>query len=526
MTVRRFLSDTRAGATAIAAVAMATVALGAVALVGDHMSLVGQRDVLKTAADAAAVAATLKLSELPASMTDDDVDGALQPVAERYVSVNVLGNLPEGVRARARDTLRVTVAADRALGTVEVVARADLGGTPIAKRFFGHAGPEDGIRQRAGVEAAMATTELVLALDATGSMMTQMSGGVSRLQVVRKAALDLVDVLAVNRDGGAAPLAVGLVPWHHIVQLGQETRRTWERRGWAVYPDEHHYPFPRRIAGQYGCSPTGRFPCTLPGETVTMPEKPAAWQGCVDQRSFDGADPPPALSAALPGDAPFNMRFYSPQVLYPLSNPVSYECSTADEGAQKYCYSGTPTQNNQYLLRRAQGQCRADDDLAIVPLTPDLSRIRSALRELSAPGGATYSTLGVVWGTRLLTSSWREVWGGERHPIDPTGGEEVRKVLVLLTDGQDNYWDRAAVADHRNRACTQAKAAGILVFAIAALNDDHPGHDRLAEELERCSSQADDPTGRYVFVNNATREDLADAFRWIGRQLLTLRRVH
>ena len=75
--------------------------VGGTALIVDHLWLVNQRDLLKSAADSAAVAATLALIELPASTSDDDVGAALPPIAERYVRFNLSGNL--STRAREND---------------------------------------------------------------------------------------------------------------------------------------------------------------------------------------------------------------------------------------------------------------------------------------------------------------------------------------------------------------------------------------------------------------------------------------
>ena len=77
-TLRRFLHETRAGATAIAAVAVTVMTVGASALIIDHVWLVDQRDVLKSAADAAAVAATLEM-ERELDRNPEISDGELHP---------------------------------------------------------------------------------------------------------------------------------------------------------------------------------------------------------------------------------------------------------------------------------------------------------------------------------------------------------------------------------------------------------------------------------------------------------------
>ena len=105
--------------------------------------------------------------------------------------------------------------------------------------------------------------------------------------------------------------------------------------------------------------------------------------------------------------------------------------------------------------------------------------------------------------------------------MDRTTG--VQKVLVLLTDGQDN--SRSDALRHRQAGCTAAKNAGIIVFTIAAMHPDDVGTS-FADELRTCSSETEDPDGTYVFVNNSTPERLREAFADIVRQMVQLRRTH
>ena len=134
-----FFRETRAGATAITAAAVTVMSLFGTALIVDHVWLVDQRDMLKSAADAAAVAATLKLQELPGSMSDEDVRAELQAVAERYIRFNLAENLTKQSRATMLETLAVSIDEDRALGTVGVSANADLGGTLLSRWFLSYA---------------------------------------------------------------------------------------------------------------------------------------------------------------------------------------------------------------------------------------------------------------------------------------------------------------------------------------------------------------------------------------------------
>ena len=125
-----FLRDTRAGATAIAAVAVTIMTIGGVALITDYLWLVDQRDTLKAASNSAAIAAALRMRRELAndsSITDDDLKAALRPVARRYVLLN-LGHFSADRYTRAVNTLVVEVLPDRGQGTVDVNAQADLGG--------------------------------------------------------------------------------------------------------------------------------------------------------------------------------------------------------------------------------------------------------------------------------------------------------------------------------------------------------------------------------------------------------------
>ena len=528
----RFLRDTRAGATAITAAAVVMMTVGGAALIVDHVWLVNQRDMLKSATDAAAVATTLGLLDLPASMADEDVENALQPVAERYVRFNVSGNIPSGARARLEETLDVSLDVDRAAGLVDVDARADLGGTLLSKWFLDYAGPPEGIAVDAGVGAAISATELVLAIDITGSMRYALNGDRvpnsspnSRISIVRTAALDLVDILASRED---ATIAVGLVPWNYRVRLGQSTRAEWARQGWALYPTSRTYPHPGRGPG------VDRYPPevqTLPAQS-RLPTGCRDWLGCVDMRSD-------RFSTALPADDPLVMNFFTAQTTYPESQYASYACqdytrteaqSRNPQWEEPLCYNIDRVPSGQRICGSGDIQTggpwrvHPQDNCggpAIMPLTSDLATVRTAIENLESTGSATYSSAGIAWAMRLLAPSWRPVWGHAEHPMEADG--EVQKIIVLLTDGEDNHFSNART--HRNQGCTAAKQQGILVFSIAAMS---PGNlsTRLEQDLEACSSQSDHPNGKFVFVNNATPDALREAFAEIGRQVMRLRRTH
>ncbi|MCY4440197.1 MAG: VWA domain-containing protein [Deltaproteobacteria bacterium] len=538
MTIFAFFRQARAAA-GIVGVFVTLMTLGGAALVTDHLWLTYHRDLLKNAADAAVMAATSRLQELPSSMSDDDVSSRLQPVAERYVRFNLAGNLSEKGRAQMDETLKVDLELNRRLGTVAVLASADMGGTLLSKRVLAYAGSKDGVAVKSGADSSVGATELVLAIDVTGSMSHDLQGEsvdgsdpTSRISIVREAAEDLIDILASHEN---STIAVGIVPWDYRVRLNRDARTRWEAEGWAVYPAARTYPHPTR-------TPPGRDKYLPERQSMParnrLPNACRAWAGCLDMRVVDSALRP-SFSTTLPSAEPFRMSFFTDQTTYPEDQYVSYACqaytraeSNGRGGEEPLCYDLDSAPTGQNLCEgndiQADGPWRVEpqDDCnlkqsEIMPLNSDLDAVRTAIRGLKAGGSATYSSVGIAWAIRLLAPSWRDVWGDPVHPMDQDSG--AQKVIVLLTDGEDNHLTDSQA--HRRQGCTAAKNEGIIIFTIAAMNADDVGTE-LSRGLRECSSAADDPDGTYVFVNNADPDALRKAFADIGRQIASLRRMY
>ena len=430
ISVRRFLRDTRAGAAAITAAAITVMALGGAALITDHLWLVDQRDTLKSATDSAAVAATLAMRRLLDSdhtLSDDDLKTRLEAVARRYIELN-FAHLPAERLARAKETLVITLAIDRASSRVQVAAEADLGGTLFARMMpllGGYAGPGT-MQANTTVECAATAIEVVLALDVTASMHANIDSSNRRLDAVIKAAKALVEELRSGCEESA--VAMGIVPWDKTVRVPNSG--TWRQKGWV----------------EQGPNRTGLVP--------------SDWAGCVEDREHD-ANPLDAnalsratsLSLDLPASSPF------PIFRYPDTRQLSVAPMAAGIRADFPNLAGTETDRNLEANLRAlrdndwgrQGRrgvggsnfnCTSTE---MLPLTASLDTVDTALDAIEKSevwGGGTMAHVGVTWGRRMLASSWRTVWGDEdsAHPIDPVG-REVTKALILLTDGANALGD-------------------------------------------------------------------------------------
>ena len=519
--VRRFMRATGGGATSIVSLAVAVITVGGTAVIVDHNWLVDQQDVLKNASDAAAIATTIEMERQRGTMSPDQLEAFVQDVAHTYALLN-LDYLSGDRLERARETLAVKVTPDLATSRVNVVFEADLGGTLLARHLpvTGHYGGPKSIGTFAAAELLLTPVELVLAIDISSSMSRKLDGTVaslpsqSRMEIVKSAAHTLVDILHPNPTDR---IAIGVVPWQGTVRLPASQARQWDWNDWAVYPQRRNYP------ATFVC----RNPrtCTNVSETQDLPySPPEPWQECVDEQRV-GSD---GIARYVPTeqwlDLPATLSFA--QSFYFASYGHTYECASRPypPGFRfQFCYQASG--------RPAQQHCPPDTP-PMLPLTSDITKIRDAIDGLLPIGALTYSSLGILWGQRMLTHTWRNVWGGAIHPVDPdvAANSGTRKVIVLLTDGEDNQCGKAdpecrysASGIARRDACAIARAQGTKIFVVAAFNNVKQS---VADSLRDCSSEVDDPDTRYTFLNTTDEASLRGAFEEIAEQLRVVRRLY
>ena len=527
----------------MAAVAVTVMTVGATALVTDQAWLVDQRDVLKTASDAVAVATTLELSrqlDLQPGISDADLAAILEPIAERYILLN-LTHMGADRYAHAEQSLVVQVTPNRIQRTVDVSAEAELGGTFMSRLLplMADSSVAERIRAESIVETFINPVEVVLAIDISDSMKKAVdsdsvprrgteSETPTRMAVVKMAAANLVAVLVPDDENR---IAIGVVPCANVVRLDEQTRDRWERNGWARYPTRRVYGVP------YRCKPNRTCPDPPPVTQDVAASPPEAWLGCLDEHRMGSLGTLASLPAAAellwpPARSAFAQNYFAAHYSY------AYECTATPPPDMQYqlCY-GPPANSKTWGKVTSQQPCdRAswDPPSPIQPLSTDRAVIEQAIGALEPVGSGTYSTLGVLWAQRLLQHSWKDVWEGTRHPVDPEDPDNagLRKAIVLLTDGDDNYCglqdpacDNRDVGIPSQDACDVAKESGSEIFVIAAMAPAYVPQE-LADRLRACSSQSDNPDGTYVFMDNATPEALLSAFAEIANQLRTVRRVY
>lgn len=325
--------------------------------------------------------------------------------------------------------------------------------------------------------------ELALVLDNTGSMYG------SKFDTMQLAAYDLIDIL-YGEEEEVENLWVSLVPYTATVNIGP-----W-RTSWLSSGD-------RAI--------------TSPGDFSTQ-----GWKGCVEARTApnDGND-------TLPSAAPFTSFHYAATSSTGDNNwpPLKLDLEDRNNGRGPNLGCGP----------------------AITPLTASRTTIDNAIGNMGPwHRGGTTGNLGLSWGWRTISPSWRGWWGGETpatHPLDYDAAF-MDKVVVVLTDGQNQFYDHDTsggpgsdytaygriealgvttlgqgrnILDARMAAtCEAMKAEGVRIYSITF----GPSPDSFAQTLFR--NCANTPAMYYHAPSN---EDLADAFQAIGGELANLRIV-
>jgi len=161
--------------------------------------------------------------------------------------------------------------------------------------------------------------------------------------------------------------------------------------------------------------------------------------------------------------------------------------------------------------------------LAVLPLTDDITRVRTTVSSLST-SGQTYLPAGLAWGWRTLDNN---------VPFDASAidGNPRRKILVAMTDGA-NTMSRENASTHLHigldqddadtrslELCQTIKDNDIEVISIAyALSASEGSEADTKAMLRTCSS------GQFYDATNATQ--LTAAFDDIAQSLLSVRLSH
>lgn len=450
----RFRDDTR-GAIAILYAASALVILGFMALAVDGARAHLLRSQLHYAVDSAAIAIGKEMKYL-----DDD---ALLALAEQYVKANVSPTLLGLPGDFGPGDLSVTLYDGATDDLKEIHASAVLRTTML--------GLVDGdatvtLERIAVVRREIKGLELALSLDVTGSMeWSSGTPGVSRIDALKSAATDLLDI--IFQDNASHPKV-----WISVV------------------------PFTRSVQAQTDVS-------WVQSDTMTPPLPNEDWD-----EDFDW-DPEPDFAN---GDS-FCYGKRDTQALAEGDTPPSDESKKFPAWYEyDFDYRGYWSNKYHYDVKAWGGYRCPDVAHTVLPLTNVRADIQSKIDGL-VPFGGTATDRGAVWGWRTISPNWRNYWSisDASHPLD-VDAPLNRKVLVLMTDGQNSYTSSSDPA--LARICENVKAAGVTIVSV-----NFAMSSSLYDLYRTCASSPD------LFFPAATGEQLRSTFHAIALQLSVLRLV-
>jgi hypothetical protein len=300
--------------------------------------------------------------------------------------------------------------------------------------------------------------ELVLVLDNTGSMADYASSDTSqgtKIQGLRTAATSLVnDILGVQNNQSY----IGLVPFTTMVNLGGTLLPTGK---WMT----------QNPAQSFSYNPTGVSMSPVSGVTGS------GWGGCaVEPRDSSSNLYPAAYApASSPGFTPFyynvpksgfNVTTYKSTsggsnncVVSSSTTVAGVPLTVQTNGSTTACNIGsgtgiaaawgqaTTTRTSTYTYDQNGNINGTGSPCSIAPvnfLTQNATTLTTAINNMQAAGSTIIPT-GLLWGWRMLSSSWsNNVSGGNGWvSTDPTlprpeTTQGLQRVAIVLTDGEND----------------------------------------------------------------------------------------
>jgi Flp pilus assembly protein TadG len=476
----------------------------------------------QTALDAAVLAASNELG-----LPDQDTLG--QARAEKFFRAN----MPAG------STATVSVNLDSVAGEVTGTSRNSLDTIFYRNQVLGsHRRDHFDVEASTRVVKGDGKIEIALVVDNSGSMSAD-------LESLKTAATNLVNVAFTGAEG-TDKVKVGIVPFAASVNIGSVYKDAAWMDTEAAGPthSENFSETKSRFdlfdelgtdwAGCVEARPSPNDVNDVTPETATpstlfvpmfAPDEPDDVNADVEGYSYSNnyiSD----FGGTCPAPEQQCVRFNKKKGTCSEYGPVPIDVATAQSRICKYS-GATPDFNGP------NSGCTTP---AIQPLTSTKLTITTAIGGLVASGNTNIGE-GTMWGWRVLSPSAPFTEGRSYTE------EKNKKVLVVMTDGANTYTYKDnpnksrygafgyaikgrlgtdySSSDYSNAmdvkltsACTNAKAAGIIIYTVAFRLEDDPDTQAL---LTACASDSDH------YYAASSQDSLIQAFETIGKEISKLR---
>jgi len=368
------------------------------------------------------------------------------------------------------------------------------------------------------VNIAGGTFEVAMVLDNSGSM----AG--SKINNLKSASDKLVDILFANQSSSDY-ITIGLAPFAASVNVGtQYANATWMDQTGASSIHAEHFD-----------APVTRWDMFNALSNV-------GWRGCVEVRPspHDVNDTPPTggdsmIVPLFAPDEPNKSGYYN-SYISDDGGSCSVSGGTNYERQRRTCKYDGVNANISLSMGTRKGPNFLCDSPPLQTLTNSSGQIKTAINAMQAYGG-TNIMQGLMWGWRILSP------GEPLAEGKPYNEPKNTKIIILMSDGQNWHgglsnhnqsWFgafgyhaqgrlgspsnstgtlRATMNTRTAQVCTNAKAAGVVIYALALEINDQATKDML----EACATSP----AKYFTLDNSN--SLEDAFAAIAEEISNLR---
>ncbi len=136
---------------------------------------------------------------------------------------------------------------------------------------------------------------------------------------------------------------------------------------------------------------------------------------------------------------------------------------------QPYDVSVAAANKHIAATQYTRANCYSSKIKAIQGLNDNIAQVKTAVNDLQ-PDGMTNITVGIQWGMETLSTN---------EPFVSTVAfkdSKVKKVMIVVTDGDntENRWtnSESEINKRTAKACTAAKAEGIIVYTVKVIEGD------------------------------------------------------
>lgn len=309
-------------------------------------------------------------------------------------------------------------------------------------------------------------SEVALMLDVTGSM------GGQKLTDLKNAAKELIDIVVY--DDGTYTGKVALAPFSQAVN-----------------------------AGTYFTKVTGLSDDADPDGNGYKDMPASCFRG-------DGS-----IRNSCKNDSQYWLKKYSKCVV----ERTGTEAFTDASPATKYLNSLDVVTGDD-LYTAGNSACKPANS-TVLPLTTNSTALKAVIDGFTADGN-TAGHLGTAWAWYLISPNWADVWPTASKPA-PYGTQNVRKIAVLMTDGEYNkeykLLNNGNSTTQARTLCTNMKKTGtgqpnIEIFTVGF---DLGNNNTAIDTLKQCASSSEN------FCQADTGSQLQACFKAIALKIVKLR---